>query len=110
MSRWSYADPLNIINEETSPELIGFWRHAEIKHGRVAMAGFIGYCAHANGIHFPWNIQQPLLNYGADSPLASLPTISFEDIANAGSPADMWDAVPTYGKAQILCVIGFLEM
>merc|ERR1719271_2021418 len=32
-----FWDPLKIITEETSPETIGWWRHAEIKHGRVAM-------------------------------------------------------------------------
>ena len=33
-----FWDPLNIINQNTSPETIGWFRHAEIKHGRVAMA------------------------------------------------------------------------
>merc|ERR1719388_801215 len=100
-------DPLNIASEDVSPETIGWFRHAEIKHGRVAMAGFVGYCVHANGIHFPWNIQAPL---GISSLTASLPTISFADISAAGSPGDMWDALPTAGKLHIILVVGFLEM
>merc|ERR1712048_79793 len=32
------------------------------------------------------------------------------EISAAGSPADMWDSVPTAGKLQMLLVIGFLEM
>ena len=98
-------DPLGIA--ETSPETIGWFRHAEIKHGRVAMAGFVGYCVHANGIHFPWNIQAPL---PWTSVTSDLPTISFGDISAAGSPGDMWDALPTAAKVQIICVVGFLEM
>merc|ERR1711933_272642 len=39
-----------------------------------------------------------------------LPAISFADISAAGSPGDMWDALPTAGKLQILLVVGFLEM
>merc|ERR1719333_1460940 len=37
--------PLNIVNDDTAPETIGWFRHAEIKHGRVAMAAFVGYLA-----------------------------------------------------------------
>jgi hypothetical protein len=104
-----FWDPLQIIKDDTPPEQIGWWRHAEIKHGRIAMAAFVGYMAHANGIHFPWSIQEPLKLWGSESPLASLPSITFADIAAAGSPGDMWDAVPTAGKAQIFAVIAFLE-
>jgi len=102
-----FWDPLNIVNENTAPETIGWFRHAEIKHGRVAMAGFVGYCVHANGITFPWNIQTGLTY----TPLtANLPTVSFADISAAGAPGDMWDALPTAAKLQIILVVGFLEM
>jgi len=100
-----FWDPLNVINEATTPETVGWWRHAEIKHGRVAMAGFVGYCVHANHKFFPWDIQGPIPFMGLD-----LPKISFADISAAGSPGDQWDALPTAGKLQILLVIGFLEM
>jgi len=91
-------DPLGIA--EASPETIGWFRHAEIKHGRVAMAAFVGYCVQSNGIHFPWNIQG----------WQGTPVVSFADIAAAGGPADQWDALSTPAKLQILGVIGFLEM
>merc|ERR1719247_2839333 len=102
-----FWDPLGIVTDETSPETIGWFRHAEIKHGRVAMAGFVGYCVHANGITFPWNIQAPLPWTAVTS---DLPAISFADISAAGAPGDMWDALPTAAKVQIGCVVGFLEM
>jgi len=101
-----FWDPLNIVNDDVMPETIGWFRHAEIKHGRVAMAGFVGYCLQSNGVVFPWNLQAPVFGAGT----AGLETISFADIAAAGGPADQWDALPTAAKVQILLGIGFLEM
>merc|ERR1711998_694070 len=99
-----FWDPLNIVSEDVMPETIGWFRHAEIKHGRVAMAAFVGYTIQSNGICFPWNLQGP---FGSTM---DLPTISFADISAAGGPADQWDALPTAAKLQILGVVGFLEM
>ena len=74
---------------------IGFLRQAEIKHGRVAMAAFVGFVLQANGVHFPWGL--------------SLDGTSFADISAAGGPADQWDALPTNSKLQIIGFVGFLE-
>merc|ERR1719472_708440 len=99
-----FYDPLGIVGEDVMPETIGWFRHAEIKHGRVAMAAFVGYCVQSNGICFPWNIQGP---FGATM---DFPAMSYADIAAAGGPADQWDALPTPAKLQILGFVGFLEM
>ena len=92
----SRADPLNILefSEDTLPETIGWFRHAEIKHGRVAMAAFVGYIVQANGIHFPWDISNG---------------VSYASISAAGSPPMQWDALSTEGKWQIILAVGFLE-
>jgi len=94
-----YWDPMNLaeydqfsVGQEAS---IGFLRQAEIKHGRVAMAAFVGYIIQANGIHFPWSLTG---------------TVSYADISAAGGPPDQWDALPTASKVQILLFIGFLEI
>jgi hypothetical protein len=101
-----FWDPLGIA-EDAMPETIGWFRHAEIKHGRVAMAAFVGYIVQSNGIHFPWALQAPIGSVGAMSNQAA---ISFGDISAAGGPADQWDALPSAAKLQILGVVGFLEM
>merc|ERR1719387_2117176 len=83
-----FYDPLNLSGGEfwgdSNAATIGFLREAEIKHGRVAMAGFVGYIVHANNIRFPW-----ALSKGADIPTGL-------------SPQALWDAIPEAGKWQII--------
>jgi len=74
---------------------IGFLRHAEIKHGRVAMAAFVGFVVQSN-VHFPWAL--------------TLEGITHADIAAAGGPAAQWDALPTAAKLQIFGLIFLLEL
>ena len=94
-----FWDPLGLAKQDFwgqgNEATIGFLRHAEIKHGRVAMAGFVGYIVGANKIAFPWAIAGgPLAGVG---PFEDVPgeTIMFSDIANAGAPMDQWDALPS---------------
>ena len=71
---------------------IGYLRHAEIKHGRVAMAAFLGFI------------------------VQSLPVVSgehwfapYRGYVAGVSPQEQWDNVPAIGKLQILVAIGMLE-
>merc|ERR1719199_1555123 len=77
-----YWDPLNLAGAEfwgdSEEATIGFLREAEIKHGRVAMAGFVGYIVHANDIRFPWK--------------------PFVDAPSGVSPQALWDGLPEVAK------------
>jgi len=99
-----FWDPLDLANknfwDQGNAATIGWLRHAEIKHGRVAMAAFVGYCVQANGIYFPWDITGGPLSPGGTA---------FADIAALPSPGDQWDAVPAAGKLQMLFTIAILE-
>jgi len=106
-------DPLNLAKQDFwaqgNEATIGFLRHAEIKHGRVAMAAFVGYIFGANKIVFPWALTGgPLAGKGPFEGVAG-ETIMFADIAAAGTPADQWDALPSSAKLQILGTIFILE-
>merc|ERR1719251_132632 len=91
-----FYDPLNLAEAEfwgaSNEATIGFLRHAEIKHGRVAMFAFVGYIVHANGIKFPWAMQMDGTPFPSET-----------------NPPALWDAVSDSAKWQIFSVIAFLE-
>ena len=92
-----FWDPFNLIAEGDfwglgNEATIGYLRHAEIKHGRVAMAAFLGFI------------------------VQSLPVVSgehwfapYRGYVAGVSPQEQWDNVPAIGKLQILVAIGMLE-
>merc|ERR1719251_448048 len=90
-------DPLGLSEQNfwgtTQSETIGFLREAEIKHGRIAMFGFVGYLVHANGIKFPWAMQ--------------MDGTPFPDSRN---PPELWDQISDSAKLQILGLVLFLEL
>lgn len=89
-----YWDPLQLADadfwDQGNEATIGFLREAEIKHGRIAMFGFVGYIFHANN-----------LRWSGNEIAAAVP----KDIG----PEAMWDAIPFAAKAQIIGVIGVFE-
>lgn len=90
-----YYDPFgvrdNLLWNLDSEASIGWYRHAEIKHGRVAMAAFVGYCVQSNFV-FPWK-----QNLAGDMGSLDL------------SPPEQWDAMTLEAKVQIILFVGFLE-
>ena len=69
----------------------GFLRHAEIKHGRVAMAAVVGFLVQSQGL--TWGLP-----------------FTFDGLMiQGGSPPEQWDALPFGGRVQIILFVGFLE-
>jgi len=91
-----YFDPLNLAEGQfwqlDNEATIGFLRQAEIKHGRVAMAAFVGYCVQSN-YHWPWDMTMSG---------ESFPSIDL-------SPEAQWDAIPLQAKWQIILFVAALE-
>mmetsp|Transcript_19424 Transcript_19424/g.21710 ORF Transcript_19424/g.21710 Transcript_19424/m.21710 type:complete len:264 (+) Transcript_19424:52-843(+) len=92
----NYYDPLDLVGLEASigdnkAETIAFLRHAEIKHSRVAMAAFVGYCVQSQ---YTWS------GVGLAGPWPST------DLG----PEAQWDALPLDFKLYIVLGVGFLEI
>jgi len=73
---------------------IGYLRHAEIKHGRVAMAAFLGCVVTGLGVEFPGPI--------------NVAGKTFAEVGSGGL-LDFWDNTPAPGRLQIISTIGAIE-
>jgi len=90
-----YWDPLkladaNLWGTNSEEFTIGWLRESELKHGRIAMFGFIGYIVHENGIRSPDGI-------------ANLVS------TDLSAPA-VWDAIPEIAKWQIVLFVGLMDI
>merc|ERR1719191_778851 len=74
-----FYDPLNLSDGE-------FWQQSN-----EATIGFVRYCSHANGIHFPWKMPGDEL------------------CAPGVSPTALWENIPYAAKVQIIIAIGIFE-
>eukprot|EP00548_Thalassiothrix_antarctica_P003626 CAMPEP_0194147170 /NCGR_PEP_ID=MMETSP0152-20130528/22562_1 /TAXON_ID=1049557 /ORGANISM="Thalassiothrix antarctica, Strain L6-D1" /LENGTH=253 /DNA_ID=CAMNT_0038847871 /DNA_START=66 /DNA_END=827 /DNA_ORIENTATION=- len=93
----NFYDPINLSKgdfwNQGSDYTISWLRQSEIKHSRVAMAAFVGYCVQSNFV-FPW----PQHLDGTGAPSADL------------NPEQQWDAIPEVAKWQIFGLIALLEV
>ena len=93
-----YWDPLNLatMQFDWGPQgeeaTIGWLRHAELKHGRIAMAGFLGFIAQCT----------PLVS-------GEHKFLPYRDYVAGVTPQEQWDNIPLYGKLQIFVLVGMLE-
>jgi len=71
---------------------IGWLRHSEIKHGRIAMAAFLGFIAQCTPLVSGEHKFLPYRGYVAGC-----------------TPQEQWDNIPLYGKLQIFVLVGMLE-
>ena len=91
-----FWDPLGALDSNFwglgNEGTIGYLRHAEIKHGRVAMAGFLGFIAQCTPLVSGEHAAAPYRGYVAGV-----------------TPQEQWDNIPQAGKLQIIAFVGMLE-
>ena len=88
-----FWDPLGVTNADFwglgNEGTIGYLRHAEIKHGRIAMAGFLGFIAGCTPLVSGEHAVLPYRGYVAGV-----------------TPQEQWDNIPQAGKLQIFALVG----
>ena len=87
-----FWDPMGCLNN-ASQEKFDRLRYVEIKHGRIAMLGVVGYLTNAAGIYLPGDI-----DYSGTK---------FSDLGYGWAASE---AVPVAGALQVLAFIGMLEL
>ena len=87
-----FWDPLGLATIGTERETLAWFRHAELKHSRVAMAATTGWIINEAGIVFPGDIA------------------TGKSFASLGKGWDAWANVPGSGKVQILFAMGCIEL
>merc|ERR1711937_752144 len=95
-------DPLNLA-QSGSDATLAWFRAAELKHGRVAMAAFVGYVLTSpavpgvpewfGGYHWPGAIDEA--------------GTTFESL---GYGREAWEAISDAGRFQIVLFVGMLEI
>lgn len=97
-------DPLGLA-DLGSPATLAFMRHAELKHGRVAMAAFLGWLV-ATGNALAISNGHAGLHF--DGLISFSEGVSFADLAKQ-PPLEQWASIPAFGKFQIIAAIGIIE-
>ena len=108
-------DPLGCLNLDFwqlgTEGTIGYLRHAEIKHGRVAMAGFLGYLVQSTALVSGPSDARCLCPrmHGHANNLFRHNNLPFPGYEPGLTPPEQWDAIPLWGKIQIVTFVGMLE-
>ena len=89
-----FFDPLG-LSKDVSDETLNWYRAAEIKHGRVAMAAFLGCAVNGLGLEFPGAV--------------ALAGDSFKAAGSTKLPLETWDAIPAAGRLQLIMAVGGIE-
>ncbi|CAB9509124.1 Fucoxanthin-chlorophyll a-c binding protein [Seminavis robusta] len=87
-----FFDPFGVVSD-VDQETFDRLRYTEIKHGRIAMLGVVGYLVSEAGLRLPGDID-----------------LSGTKFADIPCGFDALGAIPDAGLAQLMAFIGFLEI